>query len=149
MAPIPFEAPPGIAEWNRTITHADYTRMLQGHSPRDMDDKVWINAKAPEAGSNAIFHIYHGWKPREVMRVEIVAGDPNNTEAEEWATIVKIWWKKEYPGEEPMTEEEAKKCAVNTCNHMLGCKIEHEDDGEGETKEDEDEDEEEKHREGG
>jgi hypothetical protein len=144
MPPIPFETPPGTAEWNHTITHDDYTKMLNGHTPRDMDDKVWIKAKVPEAQSNAMFHIYYGWKPREVIRLEIVAGDPNNTEAKEWATIVKIWWKKEFLGEEPMTEEEAKKSAINTCNNMLGCKIEHEDEDKGETEENEDEDKKEK-----
>ncbi|KAJ4352288.1 vacuolar membrane-associated protein iml1 [Didymosphaeria variabile] len=131
-------------EWNHTITHDDYTKMLNGHTPRDMDDKVWIKAKVPEAQSNAMFHIYYGWKPREVIRLEIVAGDPNNTEAKEWATIIKIWWKKEFSGEEPMTEEEAKKSVINTCNNMLGCKIEHEDEDEGETEENEDEDKKEK-----
>lgn len=91
-----------------------------------------------------MFHIYYGWKPREVIRLEIVAGDPNNTEDKEWATIVKIWWKKEFLGEEPMTEEEAKKSAINTCNNMLGCKIEHEDEDKGETKENKDKDKKEK-----
>jgi len=141
MPPIPFEDPPGTAEWNHTITHDDYTKMLNGHTPRDMDDKVFIKAEVPEAQSNAaMFHIYYGWKPREVIRLEIVAGDPNSTGTKEWATIVRIWWKREFVGEEPMTVEEAKKSVINTCNSMLGCEIEHEDEDEGETKENEDED---------
>jgi hypothetical protein len=144
MPPIPFETPPGTAEWNHTITHADYTKMLNGHTPRDMDDKVWIYAKVPDAQNNAMFHIYYGWKSREVIRLEIVAGDPNNTEAKEWATIVKIWWKKENSGEEPTTEEEAKRSVVGTCNNMLGCKIELEDEDKGETEENEYEDKKEK-----
>jgi hypothetical protein len=139
MAPLSFETPPETAPWNHPITHADYTKMLAGHMPRDMDDKVWIRTELPEAQSNAIFHIYHGWKPREVLRLEIVAGDAENTGAAEWARIVRIWWRKEYKGEEDMTEGEAKMCAVNTCNHMLGCGIELGDgvegDEEGEGKE--------------
>jgi hypothetical protein len=138
MPPIPFETPPGTAEWNHTITHDDYIKMLNGHTPRDMDDKVWIKTEGPEAQSNAMFHIYHGWKPREVIRLEIVAGDPNNTEAKEWATIVKIWWKIDFPGQEPTNEKGAKKSAINTCNYMLGCKIEHQDE-ESEDEENEDE----------
>lgn len=114
--------------------------MLNGHTPRDMDDKVWIKAKVLEPQSNAVFHIYYGWKPREVIRLELVAGDPNNTEAKEWATIVRIWWKRVLPGEETMTEEDAKKSAINTCNSMLGCNIEHEDVNRGETEESEEED---------
>ncbi|OSS45041.1 hypothetical protein B5807_09349 [Epicoccum nigrum] len=31
-----------------------------------------------------------------------------------------------------MTEEEAKQFAINTCNDVLGCKIEHEDEDEDE-----------------
>jgi hypothetical protein len=132
MAPLPFETPPETAAWSQPITHTDYTKMLQGHMPRDMDDKVWIRTESPEAQSNAIFHIYHGWKPREVLRLEIVAGDAENTGAAEWARIVRIWWRKEYKGEEDMTEGEAKMCAVNACNNMLGCGIKHGDGGEGE-----------------
>jgi hypothetical protein len=139
MPPVPFEAPPGTAEWNHAIAHDDYTKMLNGHTPRDMDDKLLIRAEVPEAQSNAMFHIYYGWKPLELVRLEIVAGDPNNTEAKDWATIVKIWWKKEFEGEGSMTEEEAKKMTINTCNYTLGCKIEHEDNDKGETEENEDE----------
>ena len=141
MAPLPFETPPETAAWSHPITHADYTKILQGHMPRDMDDKVWIRTEAPEAQSNAIFHIYHGWKPREVLRLEVVAGDAEDTGAGEWARIVRIWWRKEYKGQEDMTEVEAKMCAVNTCNNMLGCKIEHEDEDESEVGEEGDEDE--------
>lgn len=109
--------------------------MLRGHTPRDMDDKVYIKTEGPEApeSTNAIFHIYYGWKPREMIRCEIIAGDPDNTEAKAWATIIKIWWKKEYVGEDDMTEEDAKTSVINTCNNMLGCQIEHEDEKKGET----------------
>lgn len=144
MPPIPFETSPGTADWNHPITHDDFTKMLNGHTPRDMDDKVYIKAKVSEAQSTAMFHIYYGWKAREVIRLEIVAGDPNNTKAKEWATIVKIWWKKEFVGEEPMNEEDAKKMTINTCNHVLDCKIEHEDEDEGETEKNEDENKKEK-----
>jgi hypothetical protein len=68
--------------------------MLDGHSPRDMNDKVWIKKKVLaaqiKAQSNAMFYFYCGWNPREVVRLEIVAGDRNDTEAKEWATVVKI-----------------------------------------------------------
>ena len=113
--------------------------MLNGHTPRDMDDKVWIKANELTAHSKAMFHIYHGWKPREMIRLEIVTGDPNNTEAKEWATIVRIWWKIEFLGEQPMTEEEAKKSTINTCNNMLGCNIDHEDEDTGKSEEIEEE----------
>ena len=149
MAPIPFETPPETAAWNHPITHADYTKMLAGHMPLNMDDKFWVKTKAPEAQeNNAILHIYHGWRPREMIRLEIVVGDANNTEAKGWANIVRIWWRKEYRGEEDMTEEEAKMFAVNTCKYKLGCEIEHEDGVEGGTEEEESEEEEEEEEEG-
>ncbi|KAH6629796.1 hypothetical protein C7974DRAFT_193118 [Boeremia exigua] len=143
----PFETPPETAEWNQTITHDDYTKMLNGHKPRDMDDKLWIKAKVHEAQSNTMFHLYYGWNPCELVRLEIVAGDPNNTEAKEWATIIKIWWKKASSEEEHTTEEEptteeeeVKKSIIVTCNNILGCKIEYQDEEKGETEENEDDD---------
>ncbi|OSS54472.1 hypothetical protein B5807_00525 [Epicoccum nigrum] len=141
MPPLSFETPPETADWNLPITHADYTKLLAGHVPRDMDDKVWIQTEVPEAPSNTVLHIYHGWKAREVLRIEIAAGDANDTEAREWASIVKIWWRKEYKGEEDMTEGEAKMFAVNTCNYVLGCGIERGDGAESEAGEEVDGDE--------
>ncbi|KAF3009661.1 hypothetical protein E8E13_007991 [Curvularia kusanoi] len=131
MAPLPFEIPPEAAEWNHPITHADYTKLLAGHTPRDMDDKVLMKTEVLSAQNTTLFHIYHGWKPREVVRLEIVAGDPGNVEGKEWARIVRIWWRKEYVGQDDMTEAEAKKSAVATCNRVLGCEIEYGEGDEG------------------
>ncbi|KAJ4357218.1 uncharacterized protein N0V89_001793 [Didymosphaeria variabile] len=142
MPPITFETTPATAQWDKTITHEDYNKMLQGHKPQQMEDKWTIKANAPEnAQGNAILHIYFGWKPREEISLEISTGDPSKTEDEDWATIVDISWKVEHPGGLMTSEEEAKTMAINLCNGLLGCALEDEDEDE-DADEDEDEDEE-------
>ncbi|KAF1979531.1 hypothetical protein BU23DRAFT_594777 [Bimuria novae-zelandiae CBS 107.79] len=109
--------------------------MLKGHKPRCMEDKIRIETEAPEDGqANTVLHIYFDWTPREIIQLDIAAGDPNRTEAKDWATIVKISWKMDMIGEPPITEEKAKVRAIRLCNNVLDCAIEEEED------EDEDED---------
>lgn len=139
MPPIPFEAPPGTAQWNHPITYTDYTKLLNGHTPHTMDDKLFIKTEIPssQTPNTALFHIYYGWQPREMIRLEIVAGDPKDTGAREWATLGRIWWKREVrgEGEQDVTEEEeeAKRSVVSTCNYVLGCEMEFGDGEEGES----------------
>ncbi|KAL1612005.1 hypothetical protein SLS60_000228 [Paraconiothyrium brasiliense] len=140
MAPLPFETSPATAEWDRTITHEDYTKILQGYRPQQMEDKCTVVADAPEdAQGNTILHVYFGWKPREEISLEIATGDPNKTDAKDWATIVTISWKVEHPGGLTTSEEEAKTTAINLCNNLLGCELE-EEDGSGSEDEGKDED---------
>jgi hypothetical protein len=138
---IPFETPPAMAQWDRPITHQDYNKMLKGCKPKSMEDKWNIKMDAPEdAQGNAILHLYFGWTPREEFSLDIVAGDPNKTEAKEWARIVKISWKVDFPGGLTVDEEEAKTVVIRLCNNLLGCTIEDEDDYDyGDEDEDEDE----------
>lgn len=130
---IPFEIPPGTAQWDRTMTHEDYNKMLQGHKPQMMEDKWTIKTDVPEdAQGNTVLHVYFGWTPRESISLDIAAGDPSKTEAKDWATIVKISWKIEHAGGLKVSEEEAKTSAIRLCNNLLGCALEEEDEDEDE-----------------
>jgi hypothetical protein len=133
MPPIPFETPPATAQWDRTITHEDYNKILQGHQPQQMEDKWTIVTDVPEdAQGNTVVHVYFGWKRREELSFEIAAGDTSKPEAKDWATIVKISWKVEHPGGLMTSENEAKATAVGLCNGLLGCTMEEEDEDEDE-----------------
>jgi hypothetical protein len=135
MTFIPFETPPATVQWNRTITHEDYNKILQGYNPQAMEDKYTVRTEVPEDPQrNTVVHVYFGWTPRETMSLDIaVARKPD---AKNWATIVKISWKVEHPGEMWTSESKAKRRAVGLCNGLLGCTLEDE-------QEDEDEDEDE------
>ncbi|KAH6643539.1 hypothetical protein C7974DRAFT_381737 [Boeremia exigua] len=131
MPAISFETPPAVAQWDRSITHEDYTKMLKGHTPQAMEDKWTIKTDAPvDAKDSAVVHIYFGWTPREEISLEITAGDANKTETEDWATIVKISWKGEHPGGLKVSENEAKIRAVRLCNNLLDCALEEEEEEE-------------------
>jgi hypothetical protein len=130
---VPLETPMATAQWNRTITYEDYTKMLQGHKPQAMEDKWAIKTEAPQdTQGNAVLHVYLGWTRHEQISLEIAVGDPNKTDVEDWATIIKISWKVEHPHGHKVSEEEAKTMAVGLCNHLLGCALEEEDEEEDE-----------------
>ncbi|KAF2708437.1 hypothetical protein K504DRAFT_535039 [Pleomassaria siparia CBS 279.74] len=132
----PFETPPAMAQWGRTVTYDDYNKMLQGFRPRSMDDKWTMKADTPEdAQGNTVVHAYFGRQNYEEIALTIVTGDPNETEAKDWATIAKISWKVEHPGGTELTEEDAKARAIRLCKGLLGCAMEEEEKEEEEEEE--------------
>lgn len=127
--PYPFGTPPAVAQWHRNITHEDYNKMLQGFTPQCMEDKCTIRLDKPEdAQGNTVLHIYIGWKPREEISLDIATGDPNKTEAKDWARVTKISWKVEQPGGMKVSQNEAKVRAISICNNLLGCALEEEEE---------------------
>ena len=114
---------PATAQWGRTLTHSDYSKMLKGFSPQDMEDRWMILTDTPDAQGNTVVHAYRSWTSQEQFSLTIAVGNPNKTEAKDWATIVKISWN-EQPGEIQITEEEAKEFAVNLCKGLLVCGLE-------------------------
>ncbi|KAF2799898.1 hypothetical protein K505DRAFT_320843 [Melanomma pulvis-pyrius CBS 109.77] len=134
----PFETPPATAQWGRTVTHDDYTKMLQGFQPQSMDDKWTIKADTPEdAQGNTVVHAYFGRQNYEEIALTIATGDPNKIECLDWATITKISWKVEHPGGTELTEKEAKERAISLCKGLLRCAMEEEEEEEEEEKEEE------------
>jgi hypothetical protein len=130
MAPTPFQTPPATAEWDRTITHKEYNNMLKGFVGQTMEDKWQVNTDAPDAQGNTVVHMSFGWSPRERFALDISISDPKNTEAKDFATIVKISWAdEELPvgSGRKIYEYDAKNRAVNLCNGLLGCALEKED----------------------
>jgi len=114
---------PATAQWGRTLTHSDYSKMLKGFSPQDMEDRWMILTDTPDAQGNTVVHAYRSWTSDEHFSLTIAAGNPNKTEAKDWATIIKISWI-EKSGAIETTEEEAKKFAVGLCNGLLGLSLE-------------------------
>ncbi|KAF2656309.1 hypothetical protein K491DRAFT_692153 [Lophiostoma macrostomum CBS 122681] len=111
---------PQTAEWGRKITHSDYQKMLKGSMPEDMDDKWMVITDKPDAQGNTVVHLCRSWTNKEVYSYTVEAGDPNSTEAKDWATIVKVSWPEIWAGEE-VTEEEAKESAIAFSRGRLGC----------------------------
>jgi len=114
---------PATAQWDLPINHTDYTKLLKGFQPQDMDDKWLCLTDEPDAQGNTTVHAYRSWTGQEMISLAVVAGKPNEIEAKsnEWGKITTISWR-ERPGE--ITEEEAKGWAVGICRRGLGCDLE-------------------------
>lgn len=76
-----------------------------------MDDKWNIRADVPDVHGNTTIRFLRSWTGTEIIALDVVAGDFENTEAEDWARIVKITWNKMigYLG----TEDKAKEGVEN------------------------------------
>ncbi|KAF2713131.1 hypothetical protein K504DRAFT_517053 [Pleomassaria siparia CBS 279.74] len=99
--------------------------MLKGFMPTAMEDKWMVITDTPDAQGNTVVHAYHGWAAHEQFSLTIAAGNPNETEVKNWATIPKISWKVQ-PGrqEVQVSEKEAKQRAVDLCKGLLHCDLE-------------------------
>lgn len=96
--------------------------MLKGFQPQDMDDKWGTQHETPDAQGNIVLNLYRSWTSQPIYSLTITPGDPNKTQAKDWATIVKISWDKQ-PGHIEIPEDEAKEGAINLCNGLLGCEL--------------------------
>ncbi|KAF1976330.1 hypothetical protein BU23DRAFT_551787 [Bimuria novae-zelandiae CBS 107.79] len=104
---------PTTAKWDVPLKHAEYTKILKGFQPRDMDDKWLIHADVPDTQGNTTVRFFRSWTGYEQIALDIVAGSPSETDADIWAKIVSITWdKRNEPGTFLSTEEEAKEVAV-------------------------------------
>jgi hypothetical protein len=112
---------PATAKWGLTLTFDDYNKMLKGFTPQMMEQKWQIIADTTQ--DDTFVHFYRSWTGKEQILLTIKAGDPDNTEVKDWATIVEISWL-EQPGNLLIEEEQAKRIAVNLSISCLGCKLE-------------------------
>ncbi|PVH98710.1 hypothetical protein DM02DRAFT_30481 [Periconia macrospinosa] len=110
------------AQWGRSLTHSDYSKILKGFGPQDMDDRWGIQTDTPDAQGNTVAYLYRSWGSVVQFSLTITAGDADNTETKDWAKIVTISWN-EQPGYQKVTEEEAKESSVNLCRGLLRCEM--------------------------
>lgn len=96
--------------------------MLKGFQPQDMDEKWGAQYDRPDAQGNIVLHLYRSWGSQPIYSLTITPGDPNATQAKDWANIVKISWDKQ-PGDIEILEDEAKNDAINLCNGLLRCEL--------------------------
>jgi hypothetical protein len=122
---IKYMEAPATATWNLPISHSDYSKILKGWSPRDMDDKWMFCADEPDTQGNTIARICRSWTSSEQLSITIAAGDPSEigTINASWAKITQISWVKVFAGL-PVDEEEAKDMACRMCKGMLRCDLE-------------------------
>jgi hypothetical protein len=134
---------PATAQWGRPITHSDYTKMLKGFFPPDMDGKWAVATKMPDAQGNTVVSVCRSWTSTAQYVLTIEAGDFEDTKAKAWGKIVKIDWNilfgvsvAEQEDGVQISEKKAKKNGVGACKWLLGCEMEGEDEDEEEGEED-------------
>ena len=122
MAEVHSLSNPSRAQWNQPLSHSDYTKMLRGFTPADMDDRWMIITDTPDKQGNTVVHVYRSWTSIENFSLTILAGDLEKTEGKAWAAIVEIAWDK-HPGGQEVTEEEIKELASGLCRGLLECEF--------------------------
>ena len=113
---------PITAEWGITIKRTDYEKLLEGFSPRDMDDKWMCKTDKPDSEGNTTIHWYRSWGNMEVYNavLEVI---PNQTEDKDYAKFTKITWERKFAGLD-VPPEEAKGDVANLCRGFVGCELE-------------------------
>ncbi|KAF1970906.1 hypothetical protein BU23DRAFT_510892, partial [Bimuria novae-zelandiae CBS 107.79] len=114
---------PATAEWGLAINRVDYEKLLEGFSPRDMDDKWMCRTDKPDAHGNTIVHWYRSMTDMEFYTITVDLNDPSDAEGDHWARLTKINWEK-VVGSLEVPPEEAKESLVNLCRGYMGCRFE-------------------------
>jgi hypothetical protein len=118
---------PKTAQWGRPVTHSDYSKLLKGFMPQEMEQKWMVITDTPDAQGNTVVHICRSWTSSERYSLTIAGGNPDETKAKDWATIVKVSWHKEetaYATGELVNEDEVKDLVVRMCQGLCGCALE-------------------------
>lgn len=108
---------PATADWGLTIKRTDYEKLLEGFTPRDMDDKWLCITDKPDPQGNTTVHWYRSWTDTEQFAINV------ETEGNDGAKFAKITWEKEV-GSIEVPAEEAKESAVGLCRGFIGCELE-------------------------
>jgi hypothetical protein len=110
MSKIPMTNP-STAPWNVPISSTDYSKLLNGFRPQDMDDKWYLHADEPDAQGNFILHIDRSWTGHEQMALIV---QPTRISEIQWVLL------REAYGD----ESDVKKFAKSMCRGFLGCDLE-------------------------
>ncbi|KAF2448167.1 hypothetical protein P171DRAFT_428278 [Karstenula rhodostoma CBS 690.94] len=116
---------PITSDWDLALTHEDYNKLLEGFRPRDMDNKWSCVTDTPDAKGNTVVHVSRSGPGPTYMHIAVEAGNPHETEGDNWGKITSITWNPKslgYLGEQ-VTEEEAKQEAINFSRGLMGCKM--------------------------
>lgn len=114
---------PASAEWGLIVKRTDYEKLLEGFTPRDMDDKWLCITDKPNAQGNTTIHWYRSWTHTEQFAITVEVGGSTQTESNDWAKLGKITWEKAV-GSLDVPVEEAKESVVNLCRGLMGCELE-------------------------
>ena len=121
MIDVHYLENPATAQWGHAISHSDYSKMLKGWRPRSMDDKWMIITDTPDGEGSTVVRICRSWTSREMYLFTVTASNPKNG-GKDWATITKIAWNP-HVGGEVISEEEAKRTAINFCKGLMRCEL--------------------------
>lgn len=102
-------ANPVTAAWEVPISSTDHSKLLKGFSPRDMDDRWYLHADAPDAQGNAVLRMCRSWTGHEQIALTV-----------QQTKISQIQWNKQ----EGVEEKDAKDLAKGLCKGLLGCDLE-------------------------
>jgi hypothetical protein len=100
---------PATAAWDVPISSEDYSKLLAGFSPEEMEQKWAMAADTPDAAGATVLHIVRSWTGNEQFSVKL---DPTK--------ISEIQWSKSGP----FDEAQAKNLAKALCRGWLDCKLE-------------------------
>lgn len=102
---------------------SNFTKLLRGFQPSDMDDRWMCRSDGPDAHGNVVVHFYRSWTGRESFQLKATVAAPDDGSAQDQvARITELVWDKESTA--AGSAEEAKVQAFAVCRAVLGCEME-------------------------
>jgi hypothetical protein len=116
---VPFETPITSA-WGIKVPHTELRKLLNGFSPRAMEDKWFLYADGPDAQGNVVLHMFRSWTGHKMaeLKIKMPVGEDGECEEED-AKVTEITWESNPERYNGQTEEGAKIMAKEVCNWVL------------------------------
>jgi hypothetical protein len=106
------------AQWNLSISFADFEKLEAGHEPESPDDRWIFSATYQHQSGTTSVQIIRSWTKVEWYRLDVKLSDDNSG-----AKIETITWEPSQGGLDT-SEDEVKRTVVILCRCNLGCDFE-------------------------
>ena len=119
---------PRSAPWRVEITQDDLKKMINGFSPRDMDDRWAIQTEGPNSRGDYMVHLRRSWTSYPIVAINVHAdfNDAGRWKAGTRPKIVQLFWetdRERWNVDQKNLQAEAKELATNLCQGLLDVKL--------------------------
>jgi hypothetical protein len=108
--------------WDHVIPRGELPKLLNGVTPRQMEDKWFVYADGPDAHGNATLHIHRSWTGYKMVEAKLVMEVNENGEVVDTdARFTELTWetnRERYNG-----NMDAPDTVLNVAEWCMGCQI--------------------------
>lgn len=114
-----------VATWDVNVSPTGLRKLINGHYPRDMEDRWFCYSEIADPGGRMLVHLGLSWTGCEqaILTASVARNSKGEIQIDAGAKIISITWETEGRPRWQVTEAEAKREAWFVCEEILGCDL--------------------------